>query len=103
MRANDSAHGGTVSAVPSEALEDHGATVRGRRRSPTGARTRGSPPWVVVTSGVGVGVWQNAGMAQDQTERGGGPRERPGHPALAGAILMIGVVVVLLLLAVASL
>lgn len=29
--------------------------------------------------------------------------ERPGHPALAGAILMIGIVVLLILLAVASL
>lgn len=40
------------------------------------------------------------GDARDSDETDGG---RPGHPALAGAILMIGVVLVLILLAVASL
>lgn len=42
-------------------------------------------------------------MTDRPNRRSEGDVERPGHPALAGAVLMIGVVILLILLAVASL
>lgn len=42
-------------------------------------------------------------MSESPARRPDRSPQRPGHPALAGAILMIGIVVLLILLAVASL